>query len=107
MATLDRAVSSGRMDLPDWFGAIHVGSWLGHPLGHRVERGVTGTDKGSTSLQLVFSDAGDAEHPVSDQSFDGWYEQHLRLKDTESTGPALPEWWDRVRFASWNLVPAR
>ncbi|MGE5286315.1 MAG: hypothetical protein ACM3ML_03735 [Micromonosporaceae bacterium] len=29
------------------------------------------------SLQVVFGDAGDAERPVSDASFDGWYEQHL------------------------------
>jgi len=168
LAALAHAVSSGRMDLPDWFGAIQVGSWLAHPLGQRIERGVTGAVMGSTSLQLVFSDAGNAERPVSDQSFDGWYEQHLdeilsipgftsaqryrleevtrpadgtipgrrlciytttkspdelraemerrdllsadsysRLKDTDSTGPALPEWWDRVRFASWNLIPAR
>jgi hypothetical protein len=167
MANLAHAVSSGSMELPDWFRAIHLGSWLAHPLGQRIERGVTGAEKGFTSLQLVFSDAGDAEHPVSDQSFDGWYEQHLdeilsipgftsaqryrleevtrpadgtipgrrlciytttkspaelraemermdllsadsysRLKDTDPTGPALPEWWDRVRFASWNLIPA-
>jgi len=167
MAALADTVSSGRMDLPGWFGKIHVASWLAHPLGQRIERGVTGTNQVAQSLQLVFSDAGDADHPVSDQSFDGWYEQHLgeilsipgfstaqryrleevtrpangtipgrrlciytttkppdelraemermnllsadsysRLKDTDSTGPALPEWWDRVRFASWNLIPA-
>jgi hypothetical protein len=28
-----------------------------------------------------------------------------RLKDAGSAGPALPEWWDTVRFASWNLIP--
>ena len=166
MAALAATISSGRMDLPSWFGEIHVGSWLAHPLGQRIERGMTGAHQVSGSLQLVFSDAGDADHPVSDQSFDGWYEQHLdeilsipgftsaqryrleevtrpaagtipgrrlciytttkppdelraemermdllsadsysKLKDSDSTGPALPDWWDRVRFASWNLLP--
>jgi hypothetical protein len=142
-------------------------SWLADPLGPRVERGRNEGTTWAQSLQLVFSDAGDADHPVSDQSFDGWYERHLdeilsipgftsaqryrletvtrpeggtipgrrlcvyttskppaglraemermnllsadsysRLKDTNSTGPALPEWWDTVRFASWNLIPA-
>jgi hypothetical protein len=33
-------------------------------------------------------------------------DSYSRLKDTDSTGPALPEWWDTVRFASWNLIPA-
>jgi len=166
MAALADTVSSGRMDLPDWFGKIHVASWLAHPLGPRVEHGVTEAEAVSGSLQLVFSDAGDADHAVSDGSFDGWYDQHLdeilsipgftsaqryrledvtrpaagtipdrrlcvytttksphelraemermvllsadsysRLKDTDSTGPALPDWWDSVRFASWNLIP--
>jgi hypothetical protein len=166
MAALAATVSSGLMDLPDWFEEIHVGSWLAHPLGERVERGAAGATRVPPSLQLVFSDAGDADQPVSDQSFDGWYDQHLdeilsipgfssaqryrleevtkpaagtipgrrlviytttkppaelraemermdllsadsysRLKDTDSTGPALPDWWDRVRFASWNLIP--
>jgi hypothetical protein len=166
-ATLAAEVSSGQLDLPDWFGQIHVSSWLAHPLGQRIGRGPTGPRGVPQSLQLVFSDAGDADHPVSDQSFDGWYEQHLdeilsipgftsaqryrlegvttpakgtipgrrlcsyttskapdelraemermnllsadsysRLKDTDSAGPPLPEWWDRVRFAAWNLIPA-
>jgi hypothetical protein len=168
MAALADTVSSGRMNLPGWFGEIHVCSWLAHPLGQRLERGATGAHGDPQSLQLVFSDAGDEDHPVSDQSFDGWYEEHLeeilsipgftsaqryrleevtspaagtipsrrlciyttskppaqlraemermnllsadsysRLKDTDSTGPVLPDWWDRVRFASWNLIPAR
>jgi hypothetical protein len=142
-------------------------SWLADPLGPRVERGRNEGTIWAKSLQLVFSDAGDADHPVSDQSFDGWYERHLdeilsipgftsaqryrletvtrpeggtipgrrlcvyttskppaelraemermnllsadsysRLKDDDSSGPALPEWWDTVRFASWNLIPA-
>jgi hypothetical protein len=159
-------LSSGRTDLPDWFAEVHVSSWLGRPLGQRIGRLATGPSGGHPSLQFVFSDAGDADHPVSDESFDGWYERHLdeilsipgfssaqryrleevtgpadgtipgrrlciytttkppdelraemermdllsadsysRLKDTDSTGPALPEWWDRVRFASWNLIP--
>jgi hypothetical protein len=166
MAVLAATVSSGRMDLPDWFGEIHVGSWLAHPLGQRIERQSASASRVPPSLQLVFSDAGDSDHPVSDRSFDSWYERHLpeilsipgftsaqryrleevtkpaagtipgrrlciytttkppaelraemermdllsadsysRLKDTDVTGPALPEWWDRVRFASWNLIP--
>lgn len=164
MAALAARASSGVMGQPD--GEIPVSSWLAYPLGQRIERGATGDNSVPPSLQLVFSDAGDAGHPVSDQSFDGWYEQHLgeilsipgftsaqryrleevarpakgtipgrrlciytttkspdelraemermnllsadsysRLKDTDSAGPALPEWWDRVRFASWNLIP--
>jgi len=116
----------------------------------------------------VFSDAGDAEHPVSDASFDGWYEQHLgeilsipgftsaqryeleevtkpeggtipgrrlciyttskppaelsaemermnllsadsyeKLKDIDSSGPALPQWWGSVRFAALEPDPDR
>jgi hypothetical protein len=146
---------------------VAVRSWLAYPLGPRIGLETTGEDSASPSLQVVFSDAGDADHPVSDQSFDGWYEQHLpeiltipgftsaqryrleevtrtaggaipgrrlcvytttkppaelraemdrmnllsadsysRLKDTDATGPALPEWWDSVRFASWNLIPS-
>jgi len=165
-AAVAARLSSGHPDVPDWFGEVRVSSWLAHPLGQRIERGVTGATNVRQSLQLVFSDAGDADHPVSDESFDGWYERHLdeilsipgfssaqryrleeltrpadgtipgrrlciymttkppdelraemermdllsadsysRLKDTDSTGPALPEWWDRVRFASWNLIP--
>ena len=33
-------------------------------------------------------------------------DSYVRLKDTDSSGPALPEWWGSVRFASWNLIPA-
>jgi hypothetical protein len=165
-ATAAARVAAGQADLPDWFGAVHVASWLAHPLGPRIGPGATSGSNVRPSLQLVFSDAGDADHPVSDESFDGWYERHLdeilsipgfssaqryrleevtrpadgmipgrrlcmytttkppdelraemermdllsadsysRLKDTDSSGPALPEWWDRVRFASWNLIP--
>jgi hypothetical protein len=150
--------------LPEWFAEVRLSSWLADPLGERIGRGGN-TVRGS--LQVVFSDAGQADRPVSDESLDGWYEQHLgeilsipgftsaqryrlttvgrpeggaipgrrlaiytttkppaelraemermnllsadsysRLKDTDSTGPALPEWWDTVRFASWNLIPA-
>jgi hypothetical protein len=174
MAALAAGISGGTGQ-PDWLAEIPASSWLAYPLGERIERQETGermqprgtgSDSLAQSLQLVFSDAGDADHPVSDQSFDGWYEQHLdeilsipgftsaqryrleevtrpangtipgrrlcvytttkppdelraemdrmnllsadsysRLKDSDATGPALPEWWDRVRFASWNLIP--
>jgi hypothetical protein len=168
MTALTAGLSADRVDMPEWFGEIRSSSWLADPLGPRVERGRNEGTTWAQSLQLVFSDAGEAEdHPVSDQSFDGWYERHLdeilsipgftsaqrykletvarpeggtipgrrlcvyttskppaelraemermnllsadsysRLKDTDSTGPALPEWWDTVRFASWNLIPA-
>jgi hypothetical protein len=158
--------SAGGTRQPDGSGGIAVSSWLAYPLGQRIGPDTTAEDSASPSLQLVFSDAGDSDHPVSDQSFDGWYEQHLpeiltipgfasaqryrleevartpggaipgrrlcvytttkppaqlraemermnllsadsysRLKDTDASGPALPDWWDRVRFASWNLLP--
>jgi hypothetical protein len=29
-------------------------------------------------------------------------ESYIELKKYDSTGPALPYWWDDVRFASWN-----
>lgn len=32
----------------------------------------------------------------------GSYEE---LKQTDADGPALPEWWSQVRFASWHCVP--
>jgi hypothetical protein len=166
MAALAAELSSGRMDLPDWFGEIRFSSWLADPLGQRIELGGNEGNTLAQSLQVVFSDAGDAERPVSDPSFDGWYEQHLgeilsipgftsaqrykleevtkpeggtipgrrlciyttskppaelraemermnllsadsyeKLKDTDSSGPALPQWWESVRFASWNLIP--
>jgi hypothetical protein len=166
VAALAAELSSGT-NLPDWFEDIHVGSWLAYPVGQRIGREAKIANSIPPSLQLVFSDAGSAEHPVSDQSLDGWYEQHLdeiltipgftsaqryrlkevtrpaggripgrrlciytttkppaelraemarmnllsadsysRLKDTDATGPALPDWWDSVRFASWNLLPA-
>ncbi len=167
MTALAAGLSVDRMDMPDWFREIRVSSWLADPLGQRAERGRSRGTTWAQSLQLVFSDAGDADHPVSDRSFDGWYERHLgeilsipgftsaqryrlqtvtrheagaipgrrlciytttkppaelraemermnllsadsysTLKETDSTGPALPEWWASVRFASWNLIPA-
>ena len=166
MAALAAELSSGRMDLPDWFEQIRFSSWLADPLGQRIERGGSEGNILAHSLQVVFSDAGDAEHPVSDASFDGWYKEHLgeilsipgftsaqrykleevtkpeggtvpgrrlciyttskppaelraemermnllsadsyeKLKDTDSSGPELPQWWDTVRFAAWNLIP--
>jgi hypothetical protein len=150
--------------VPEGFGEAGLSSWFAEPLGERIGHGV---NTGRQSLQVVFSDAGDHGRPVSDESLDGWYDQHLgeilsipgftsaqryrlttvarpeggtipgrrlavytttkppaelraemermnllsadsysRLKDTDPTGPALPEWWDTVRFASWNLIPA-
>jgi hypothetical protein len=168
IGALAAGAASGSMDLPDRLGQVRVSSWLATALGERKQRGGAGGDRSGQSLQLVFSDAGDAGRPVPDESLDGWYEQHLdeilsipgftsaqryrlttvtrpeggaipgrrlcvytttkppaelraemermnllsadsysRLKDSDQTGPALPEWWDTVRFASWNLIPAR
>jgi hypothetical protein len=179
IAALRAAVASGHVDLPGWFPGIGCCSWLADPIGGRVQRrgGDVGTVPDLRRLQVVFSDAGNADRRVSDESLDGWYEQHLdeilsipgftsaqryrltavtspdactipgrrlciytttkapaelraemermnllsadsysRLKDAGSDGlpglagppgPALPEWWDTVRFASWNLIPPR
>jgi hypothetical protein len=168
MAALAAEAASGRMDLPEWSAQIYLSSWLADPLGERIQRGGDEASTVRQNLQVVFSDVGAAGRPVSDESFDGWYEQHLgeilsipgftsaqryrltavtrpgegaipgrrlciytttkppaelraemermnllsadsysRLKDTDSAGPALPQWWDTVRFASWNLIPAR
>lgn len=32
-------------------------------------------------------------------------DSYEKLKDIDSSGPALPRWWDSVRFAAWNLIP--
>jgi hypothetical protein len=32
-------------------------------------------------------------------------DSYEKLKDTDPSGPALPQWWDSVRFAAWNLIP--
>jgi len=166
ISALTAKVASASLEGAERFVQIRVSSWLAVPLGERRERGETGGDAVPQSLQLVFSDAGDAGHRVCDESLDGWYEQHLdeilsipgftsaqryrlttvtappggaipgrrlcvytttkppaelraemermdllsadsysRLKHVDSTGPALPQWWDTVRFASWNLIP--
>jgi len=31
-------------------------------------------------------------------------DSYTRRKDEDASGPALPDWWDRVRFASWNCI---
>ncbi len=31
-------------------------------------------------------------------------ESCVKLENEDRNGPALPEWWDDVRFASWNCV---
>jgi hypothetical protein len=159
--------ASGRMERPEWSAEIRLSSWLADPLGERIGRGGNEVNTVQQSLQVVFSDAGHAGRPVSDESLDEWYEQHLgeilsipgftsaqryrlttvakpeggaipgrrlciytttkppaelraemermnllsadsysRLKDIDPAGPALPEWWDTVRFASWNLISA-
>jgi hypothetical protein len=29
---------------------------------------------------------------------------YVAKKETDANGPALPDWWDQVHFASWNCV---
>jgi hypothetical protein len=29
---------------------------------------------------------------------------YIELKKTDTRGPAIPEWWDRIRWASWHCV---
>ena len=31
-------------------------------------------------------------------------ESYRELKKSDPSGPPLPDWWDGVRFASWNAV---
>jgi hypothetical protein len=34
----------------------------------------------------------------------GSIDSYAERKGIDSSGPALPEWWDRARFASWNCI---
>jgi hypothetical protein len=34
----------------------------------------------------------------------GNVDTYAERKEIDSSGPPLPEWWDRVRFASWNCI---
>ena len=34
----------------------------------------------------------------------GTVDSYAERKAVDSSGPALPDWWDRVRFASWNCI---
>ena len=34
----------------------------------------------------------------------GNVDTYAERKQVDSSGPPLPEWWDRVRFASWNCI---
>ena len=34
----------------------------------------------------------------------GTIDAYAERKTVDSSGPALPEWWDRARFASWNCI---
>jgi len=62
MGALAAELSSGRMDLPDWFGEIRFSSWLADPLGlreaqgHRLERPGTAAVVGQRSLCRVEPD---------------------------------------------------
>ena len=31
-------------------------------------------------------------------------ESYVELKEQDPSGPPLPDWWDEVRFASWNCT---
>lgn len=34
----------------------------------------------------------------------GNIDSYAERKQVDPSGPALPDWWDRVRFASWNCI---
>jgi len=34
----------------------------------------------------------------------GTRDAYADLKEVDDSGPALPSWWDEVRFASWNCI---
>ena len=34
----------------------------------------------------------------------GTIDAYAERKEIDASGPALPEWWDRARFASWNCI---
>jgi hypothetical protein len=34
----------------------------------------------------------------------GTIDSYAERKEIDSSGPALPEWWARARFASWNCI---
>ena len=34
----------------------------------------------------------------------GTRDSYADLKAVDDSGPALPSWWDEVRFASWNCI---
>jgi hypothetical protein len=34
----------------------------------------------------------------------GSIDSYAERKGIDPSGPALPEWWDRARFASWNCI---
>jgi hypothetical protein len=34
----------------------------------------------------------------------GTVDSYAERKEIDASGPALPDWWDRARFASWNCI---
>ena len=34
----------------------------------------------------------------------GTVDSYAERKQIDASGPALPEWWQRARFASWNCI---
>jgi hypothetical protein len=34
----------------------------------------------------------------------GTVDSYAQRKAIDASGPALPEWWERARFASWNCI---
>ena len=47
---------------------------------------------------------GDPEAAMEEQKKRGLdtKESYVALKQKDTSGPPLPDWWDEVRFASWN-----
>ncbi len=58
---------------------------------------------GFLALYEVEGDPAAAVAALAERSL-GTKDSYAELKDGDATGPALPSWWDGVRFASWNCV---
>jgi len=54
----------------------------------------------------VFEIDGDPANAIEEQKKMGLStrESYIKFKEEHQIGPPLPEWWDGVRFASWNCV---
>jgi hypothetical protein len=55
----------------------------------------------------IFEIEGDLETVMAEMEAAGMSrsELYIEMKKTDTRGPALPSYWDRIRFASWNCTP--